>query len=64
MSRVVRVGLVSMLGESITNDLLCARVLDNSTIEPTLSGGSPIQAILGLVKGAAARKEVESDEMF
>ena len=58
---------VDMIGEGVADDLLCAKIFDNSAIEPALIGGdignitNPCH--IGLVKGEVARKEIGRDGM-
>ena len=58
---------VDALGESIADDLLCAKILDNSAIQPALISGDVGDVAdpggVGLVKGKTARKEIGRDGM-
>ena len=58
---------INAVRKSVTDDLLCAKIFDNSAIEPALIGGdignitNPCH--IGLVKGEVARKEIGRDGM-
>lgn len=58
---------VNMVGEGVANDLLCAKVLHDSAVEPALAGrdiGDVADPCgVGLVKGEAAREEIRRDGM-
>ncbi len=58
---------VDALGESIADDLLCAKVFHNGAVEPALISGDVGDVAdpggVGLVKGKTARKEIGRDGM-
>ena len=58
---------VDALGESIADDLLCAKVFHNGAVEPALISGDVGDVAdpggVGPVKGKTARKEIGRDGM-